>query len=136
MVVEMQMMKEWMDFMMNALRGWVSSNPDKLVHWMDSPFTAFVTSFSLSSKFCMPQVEAYDRSKDPLDHLNSFKTLMHLQGVANEIMCRAFPTMLKGPERLWFSKLMPNSISTFKELSVQFTSHFIGGTGIRSPLHA
>ena len=54
-------------------------------------------------------------------------TLMHLQRVADEIMCRAFPTSLKGPSRIWFSQLTPNSISTFKELSTQFTSHFIGG---------
>ena len=31
-VTEMQMMKEWMNFMMNALRGWVSSDLDDLVH--------------------------------------------------------------------------------------------------------
>ena len=35
--------------------------------------------------------------------------------------------MLKGPARIWFSRLTPNSINTFKELSAQFTSHFIGG---------
>ncbi|XP_075636803.1 uncharacterized protein LOC142609046 [Castanea sativa] len=75
----------------------------------------------------MPQVEAYDGSKDPLDHLETFKTLMHLQGVADEIMCRAFPTMLKGPTRVWFSKFTPNSISIFKDLSAQFALHFIGG---------
>ena len=71
-------------------------------------------------------MESYDGSKDPLDHLESFKTLIHLQGVADEIICRAFPTTLKGPTRVWFSRLMPNSISTFKELSSQFASHFIG----------
>ncbi|XP_050259075.1 uncharacterized protein LOC126704085 [Quercus robur] len=42
-------------------------------------------------------------------------------------MCRAFPTTLKGPVRVWFSRLTPNSISTFKELSTQFIAHFIGG---------
>ena len=52
---------------------------------------------------------------------------MHLQGVADAIMCRAFPTTLKGAARIWFSRLIPNSISTFKELSAQFTAHFIGG---------
>ena len=34
---------------------------------------------------------------------------------------------LKGAARIWFSRLMPNTISTFKELSAQFTTHFIGG---------
>ena len=52
---------------------------------------------------------------------------MHLQGVADTIMCRAFPTTLKGAARIWFSRLTPNSISTFKELSAQFTTHFIVG---------
>ena len=52
---------------------------------------------------------------------------MHLQRVPDEIMCRAFPTTLKGPARIWFSRLTPNSISTFKELSAQFASHFIRG---------
>ena len=41
-------------------------------------------------------------------------------------MCRAFPTTLKGVAIIWFSRLTSNSISTFKELSAQFTAHFIG----------
>ncbi|XP_050257737.1 uncharacterized protein LOC126702914 [Quercus robur] len=52
---------------------------------------------------------------------------MHLQGVADKIMCKAFPTTLKRPARIWFSRLTPNSISTFEELNAQFASHFIGG---------
>ena len=104
------MMKEQMDFMMNALRGWVSSDLDDLVHRMDSPFTASIKSFPLPPKFRMTQVENYDGSKDPLDHLESFKTLMHPQGVTDKIMCRNFPTMLKGSTRIWFSRLMPNSM--------------------------
>ena len=78
----------------------------------------------------MPQVENCNGSKDPLNHLESFKTLMHLQRVLDEIMCRAFPTTLKGSARIWFSKLTPNSIGTFKELNAQFASHFIGGAQV------
>ena len=124
-VTEMQMMKEWMNFMMNDLEGQVFSNLDDLVHRTDLPFTTSINSFPLSPKFCMSQIENYDRAKDPLDHLESSKTLMHLQGVADEIMCRAFPITLKGPARIWFSNLTPNSTRTFKELSAQFASYFI-----------
>ena len=116
-VAEMPMMRERMDLMMNALRGRVSSDLDDLVHRTDSSFTTSVNSFPLPLKFRMPQVENNDRNKDSLDHLESFKTLMHLQGIPDEIMCRTFPTTLKGPARVWFSKLTPNSISSFKELS-------------------
>ena len=120
-------MKEQMEVMMNALKGRVSSDLDDLVNRTDSPFTIPVNSCPLPQKFQMPQIESYNRVKDPLNHLETFKTLMHLQGVPNEIMCRAFPTTLKGAARIWFSRLTPNSINTFKELSAQFTLHFIGG---------
>ena len=103
-VAKTQMMKEWMDFIMNALRGRVSSYLNDLVHRIDSPFTTSVTSFPLPPKFRMPQLETYDESTDPLDDLESYKTLMQLQGVANEIMCMAFHTMLKGPARIWFNR--------------------------------
>ena len=126
-VAEMQMMKEHMNFMMNTLRRRVSSDLDDLVHRTDSSFIASITSFPLPPKFRMPQVENFDGSKDPLDHLEFFMTLIHLQGASDEIICKAFPTMLKGPVRIWFSRLTPNSISTFKDLSTQFALHFIGG---------
>ena len=123
----MQMIKEKIDMMMNAMKGRVSTNLDKLVLRMDSPFTAQVTSFPLPAKFRMLQVKAYDRSQDLLDHLESFKTLMHLQGILDKIMCKAFPTTLKELARVWFSKLSPNTVSSFKELSGHFVTHFIGG---------
>ena len=77
-VAEMQMMKERMDLMMNALRRRVSSDLDNLVHQTDSPFNTSINSFPLPPKFRIPQVENYDGNKDPLDHLESFKTLMYL----------------------------------------------------------
>jgi hypothetical protein len=75
----------------------------------------------------MPSLENFDGTKDPLDHLESFKTMMCLQGVPDEIMCRAFPTTLKGPARIWFKKLMPGSVGSFAQLSHSFFNHFIGG---------
>ena len=125
-------MKEQMEVMMNALKGRVSSDLNDLVNHTDSPFTTSINSFPLPHKFRMSQIDSYDGVKDPLDHLETFKTLMHLQGVANEIMCRAFPTMLKGATRIWFSRLTPNFVSTFKELSAQFTCTSLGDIDTRS----
>ena len=110
-------MKEQMEVMMNALNGRVSSDLDDRVNRTDSPFIVPVNSFPLPSKFRMSQIDSYDRVRDPLDHLETFKTLMHFQEVVDAIMCRAFPTTLKGAVRIWFSRLTPNSINTFKELS-------------------
>ena len=85
---------------MNALKGQVSSDLDDLVNRTDSPFIAAVNFFPLPHKFRMPHIDSYNGVKDPLDHLETFKTLMYLQGVADEIMCRVFPTTLKGAARI------------------------------------
>ena len=77
-LAEIQAMKVQMEVMMNALKGRVSSDLDDLVNRTDSPFTAQVNSCPLPQKFRMPQVESYDGFKDPLDHLETFKTMMHL----------------------------------------------------------
>ena len=78
-IAEMQAMKEQMEVMMNALKRRVSNDLDDLVNRTDSPFTTSINSFPLPSKFRMPQIDSYNRVKDPLDHLETFKTLMHLQ---------------------------------------------------------
>ena len=77
-LAKMQAMKEQMEVMMNALKRRVSSDLDDLVNRTDSPFTTPVNSCTLPQKFQMPQVESYDGIKDPLDHLETLKTMMHL----------------------------------------------------------
>ena len=62
MAQDMQMIKEKMDMMMNAMMGRISTKLDELVQQTDSPFIVQVTSFSLPTKFRMPQVETYDGS--------------------------------------------------------------------------
>ncbi|XP_050259029.1 uncharacterized protein LOC126704030 [Quercus robur] len=100
---------------------------EDLVHRPDSPFTASINGHPLPPKFKLPSLDSYDGTRDPFDHISTFKTTMHLQGVPNEIMCRAFPTTLKGPTRVWFGKIPPNSVSSFEELSKLFVNNFIGG---------
>ena len=92
-----------------------------------SPFMASINGHSLPPKFKMPSLDSYDRTCDPFDHIATFKTTMHLQGILDEIMCRAFSTTLKGLARVWFSKIPPNSVSSFEELSKLFVNNFIGG---------
>ena len=70
---------------------------EDLVHRIDSPFTTSINDHPLPPKFKMPSLDLYDGTCDPFDHIATFKTTMHLQGVSGEIMRRAFPTTLKGP---------------------------------------
>ena len=117
-------MRKVMDEMRENMRR---TNPvEDLVHRTDSPFTTLINGHPLPPKFKMPSLDSYDRTRDPFDHIATFKTTMHLQWVPDEIMCRAFPTTLKRPARLWFSKITPNSVSFFEELSKLFVNNFIG----------
>ena len=73
------------------------ANPvEDLVHRTDSPFTASINSHPLPPKFKIPSLDSYDGTRDPFNHIATFKTMMHLQRVLDEIMCRTFPTTLKG----------------------------------------
>ena len=72
-------------------------------------------------------MESYNGFKDPLDHIESFMTLMPLQMTPNEVLCRAFPTTLKGAARVWFSKIHPKTIANFEQHSKGFVYNFIGG---------
>ena len=58
---------------------------------------ASINSHPLPFKFKMPSLDSYDGTRNPCDHIATFKTTMHLQGVSDKIMCKAFPTTLKGP---------------------------------------
>ena len=64
---------------------------------------------------------------NPCDHVATIKTIMHFQGVPDEIMCRFFPTTHKGPTWVWFNKIPPNTVGFFEELSKLFANNFIGG---------
>ena len=95
---EMDQIKKVMEEMKENMRR---VNPiEDLVHRTDSPFTASINGHPLPPKFKMPSLDSYDGTRDPFDHIATFKTTMHLQGVPDEIMCRAFPTTLKGPTRV------------------------------------
>ena len=57
---------------------------------------------------------------------------MELHGYQDPVRCRAFAITLKGPALAWFNRLPPSSISSFRELSVAFVSHFIGARTYRN----
>ena len=69
-------MKKVMEEMKENMRR---ANPiEDLVHKTDSPFTAYINSHPLPSKFKLPSLNLYDRTRDSFDHIATFKTTMHL----------------------------------------------------------
>ena len=119
--------------MREVVRGRTPNTMDTLVQQTGSPYTTEVLHFPLPAKFRMPQVEAFDGTRDPVDHLNTYKNQMELHGYQDPMRCRAFAITLKGPALAWFNRLPPSSISSFRELSIAFISHFIGARTYRKP---
>ena len=116
-----------------VVRGRDPDTMDTLVQQTESPFIAEVLHFPLPAKFRMPQVEAFDGVRDPVDHLNTYKNQMELHGYQDPVRCKAFAFTLKGPTLAWFNRLPSSSISSFRELSIPFVSHFIGARTYRKP---
>ena len=81
----------------------------------------------------MSQIEAFDGTKDPVDHLNTYKNQMELHGYQDPMRFRAFAITLKGSALAWFNRLPLASISPFKELSIACVSHFIEARTYRKP---
>jgi hypothetical protein len=124
---ELHKMRKQMGDIKNSLKVKAARNLDNLVHQADSPFIPSIANFPLPPRFKVPPLENFDGTKDPFDYLEAFKTIMQLQAVPEEIMCRAFPMGLKGSARVWFNKLESESIGSFVQLSRAFIDHFIGG---------
>ena len=64
--------------MKEVVKGRTPDSMDTVVQQTKSPFTAEVLHFPLLAKFRMPQIEVFDETKDPVDHLNTYKNQMEL----------------------------------------------------------
>ena len=112
--------------MKSQVKAKAAKNLYMLIHRSESPFTKRVDEYPLPAKFKVPQLETFDGLNDPLNYLDCFRTIMHFQGVSDEIMCHAFPTNLRGSARVWFNQLETGSIDIFTQLSRAFIDNFIG----------
>ncbi|XP_042944579.1 uncharacterized protein LOC122278456 [Carya illinoinensis] len=110
-----------------------SSSVESLLHQTDLPYSARIMVVPLPPKFKVPQIDMYDGSKDPVDHLENFKAHITLHGFQGKIAGRAFPLTLKGTARRWFGTLRPRSIDNFEELAKQFLTQFMPSRRRRHP---
>ena len=71
--------------MKKAVKGRAPVSMDAMVQQTESPFTTGVLHFPLPAKFRMLQVETFDGTRDPIDHLNTYKNQMELHGYQDPI---------------------------------------------------
>ena len=77
-----------------VVKGQAPVSMDALVQQTESPFTAGVLHFPLPAKFRMSEIETFDGTKDPIDHLNTYKNQMELHGYQDPVRYRAFAITL------------------------------------------
>ena len=67
----------------------------------------------------------YDGSSDPYDHMLHYNQAMILSAKDDRLLCKVFPTSLKGSAFSWFHKLPRGSINTFGEVWAAFVSQYL-----------
>ncbi|XP_035546600.1 uncharacterized protein LOC108993896 [Juglans regia] len=80
-----------------------SSTVDQLLVSSNLPYSEEILAMPFPPKFKVPQMEAYDGSKDPLEHLDTFKAHKTLHGFLGEVAYRAFPANSErsSPKLVW-----------------------------------
>ncbi|XP_057746100.1 uncharacterized protein LOC130965349 [Arachis stenosperma] len=89
-----------------------------------TPFHRSILEVRLPKHFDKPTDMRYDGTQDPLEHLTAFEARMNLEGVGDEVRCRAFPVTLAGPAIRWFNGLPQGSIYNFADISRAFLAQF------------
>ncbi|GKU97126.1 hypothetical protein SLEP1_g10306 [Rubroshorea leprosula] len=74
--------------------------------------------------FRIPQLETYDGTKDPDDHLHAFYSCMQAQNASDALMCKIFSSTLRGNARTWYYNLPLRSINSYIELASAFATKF------------
>nr|GEX28438.1 reverse transcriptase domain-containing protein [Tanacetum cinerariifolium] len=107
-----------------------STDEDDLTRpWMceeEDPFTPRIRNFKSSRRTRMPNnVKTYDGNRDPEDHVKIFQVAAQVERWAMPTWCRMFNSTLIGAARVWFDKLLPESIDSYKDLKAAFLAYFM-----------
>ena len=92
---------------------------------LSSPLGQYILSYEPPRGFSIPPFAIYDGSSDPYDHMLHFNQAMILSAGNDRLLCKVFPTSLKGPALAWFHQLPRGSINSFSEFWAAFVSQYL-----------
>ncbi|GJY84239.1 reverse transcriptase domain-containing protein [Tanacetum coccineum] len=73
-------------------------------------------------------VKTYDGSEDPDDHLKLFQATAKTERWAMPTWCHMFNSTLTGNARVWFDKLLRESIDSYEDLRTTFRENYLQQT--------
>lgn len=85
-------------------------------------FTKKILKYLTTGKPKPPTIDLYDRTKDPINHVQTFQSYLRYLRALDAIMCQAFLTTFRMAAKAWYATLKTNSIALFKEFSREFIS--------------
>ena len=92
-----------------------------------TPFTRKITNVSVRG-YQKIKLECYNGRGDPKEFLTSFSVAINRAELTTENFeagrCQIFIEHLTGPALNWFSRLKPNSINSFHQLTSSFLKHY------------
>lgn len=88
------------------------------------PLTRHIMEEPVLSRLRLPQLDLYDGTTNPFDHLESYKALMQVQGATDALLCIAFSATLRKVAHAWYSRLPSRSIDSFQQLKKTFLAYF------------
>ncbi|XP_061360143.1 uncharacterized protein LOC133304173 [Gastrolobium bilobum] len=93
-------------------------------------------NLAIPLRFKSAKIPPYDESQDPEAHLEAFKTEMLFNGITGPIKARIFATTLTGQAIAWITRLLRNSIDSFKDLARTFRLNFATSKAHPMPAYA
>ena len=88
------------------------------------PFYDVIVDTPLPDNWKNLMIDKYDGSTDPDEHIAIYTTQISLYTWNDAVMCRVFPTTLKGAALSWFTRLPPLSVDCFDTLVEKFGAQF------------
>ncbi|GKV12353.1 hypothetical protein SLEP1_g23508 [Rubroshorea leprosula] len=98
--------------------------PHHAVDSIPHPLNTNITLETYPVGFKIPQLETYDGTKDPDDHLHALYSCMQAQNASDALMCKIFPSTLRGNARTWYYSLPPRLISSYTDMASAFATKF------------
>ena len=82
-------------------------------------------SHFFSKEFVIPSFDYYTRVTDHIQHLRAYHVSMVAQFHDDLLMCRVFPSNLKGVSLNWFFSLSSWSLWNIEEVSYVFYNQYV-----------